>query len=65
MPTVLALLPRKVQGFWNEQGNVPREQREAQGKRIQELEAALQPLKAAYEASREMLTTLGDDEVCK
>ena len=30
---------------------------------MKQVDAALQPLKAAYETSKEALTTLGDDEV--
>lgn len=52
----------KVQNYWNEQSVGPREQRAAQGERIQALETALQPLKAAFEAAKEALTSLGEDE---
>lgn len=49
--------------YWSEQGAVPKEQRAAQGARVQAVEASLQPLKAAYEESKEALTTIGEDEV--
>lgn len=42
---------------------MPRQQREAQEIRMQQVEIALQPLRAANEVSTEALTTLADDEV--
>lgn len=53
----------KVQAYWNEQIARPREQRAAQGIRYEEVEAGMQPLKAAFESSKEAVTTLGEDEV--
>lgn len=61
-PTLHFASREKVQNYWSEKGNAPREQRAAQGARLQQLEALLQPLKAAFEASKEALTTLGEDE---
>lgn len=52
-----------MQKYWSEESHIPRQQRAAQGERLKQLETSLQPLEAAYKASKEALTTLGEDEV--
>ncbi|CAM9585246.1 unnamed protein product, partial [Ectocarpus sp. 8 AP-2014] len=53
----------KVQEFWNEQTKSTREQRQAQLLRMEEVEKALEPIKSAYEASRDLLSTLQEEDM--
>lgn len=52
-----------MQEFWNEQTKRTREQRQAQLLRMEEVEKALEPIKSAYEASRDLLSTLQEEDV--
>ncbi|CAM9120215.1 unnamed protein product, partial [Ectocarpus sp. 13 AM-2016] len=53
----------KVQDFWNKQNKSTREQRQAQFLRMEEVEKALEPIMAAYEASRDLLSTLQEEDM--
>ena len=49
--------------FWSEQTKSTREQRQEQYVRKEEVEKALQPVKAAYEASMDSLSSLQEEDV--
>lgn len=53
----------QVQEFWSEQSKNTREQRQEQYAWKEEVERELQPIKAAYEASRDSLLTLHEEDV--
>ncbi|CAM9710801.1 unnamed protein product, partial [Scytosiphon promiscuus] len=53
----------RVQEFWGEQSRGTREQRQAQYVRNEQVVEALQPIQAAYEASRASLSALQEEDM--
>lgn len=53
----------QVQEFWSEKSKATREQRQAQYARNERVENMLQPIKAAYEASKYSLSSLQEEDV--
>lgn len=53
----------QIQQFWNEKSKNTRAQRQEQYVRQEEADKMLQPIKASYEASRDSLSTLQEEDV--
>lgn len=53
----------QVQEFWSERTKSTREQRQEQYSRNEDVEKALQPVKAAFETSKDSLSTLQEEDV--